>query len=140
MFKEERLLLKLSIFLILILSTTLYFGQVETIFKTLTFFGLTSEPAIKFVENLLLIENAFLPEKINIIIGINGYIIAFIIFIINRLLVKPKRKKVIFSGITLLILGFLEMILLDISVVGWLAGPIIMISGFLIYKKSFYFM
>jgi len=140
MFKEERLILKISIFLILVLSTTLYFGQKETINAILNLVSLNNVQAIKFVEDLFLVENALIPAKFNFVMGIIGYILCLLLFIINRMLLKPKRKKVMVSGIILLILGFLEIILLDISVVGWLAGPMLMISGFLVYKKSYSFM
>ncbi len=140
MFKEERILLKLSLVLILALSTTLYFGQQETILAALTFFGLNSAQAIKFIENLFFVENALIPEQFNIYIGIVGYISSLFIIIILRILVKPKRKFVIFAGVASLILGFTYMVILDISVVGWLAGPMMMIAGFLLYKKSYYYL
>ncbi|MDD2370548.1 MAG: hypothetical protein PHQ32_00905 [Firmicutes bacterium] len=140
MFKEERILLKLSILLILALSTTLYFGQQETILATLNLFGLNSNQAIKFVENLFLIEHALFPEQFNIYMGILGYISTLVVFIATRLLIKPKMKRVFIAGISLIILGFIDMIILDISVIGWLAGPMIMIAGFLIYRKSYYYL
>jgi hypothetical protein len=136
MFRDEKILIRVSILLLISLSTTLYFGQDEFINVWMNFFGLNSSEAIEFVKNLFIVENEFFSKNVNVYLGIIGYFISFILVFILRLLRKPKRKYVIFAGVSLLILGFIEMILLDISVVGWLAGPMIMIAGFLIYKKS----
>lgn len=136
MFKEEKILIRLSLLLLLLLSTTLYFGQSEVIYYWLSFFGLNTVQAIEFAENIFLVENGLFPEKFNIYMGILGYIFSFNLIIILRILVKPKRKHVIFSGVSLLTMGFIEMFLMDISVIGWLAGPMLMIAGFLLYRKS----
>ncbi len=139
MFRDEKFLIRFSLFLLITLSTTLYFGQSEVINALMSFFGFDSVQAIKFVENLFIIENEFFPKEINRYLGIIGYLLSLILLFLLRLLKKPKRKHVVFAGVTLLSLGFFEMIFLDISVVGWLSGPIMMITGFLLYKKSFYF-
>lgn len=136
MFRDEKLLIRISLFLLLCLSTTLYFGQQEIISFFLDFVGFNSLQAKEFVGNLFIVENEFFSSEVNIYLGVIGYILSFILFIILVFLKKPKRKAVLFSGIALLSLGFLEMIFLDISVVGWLVGPMMMIAGFLIYKKS----
>lgn len=136
MFRDEKLLIRVSLFLLLCLSTTLYFGQLEVISFFLDFVGFNSLQAKEFVGNLFIVENEFFSSEVNIYLGVIGYILSFILFIILVFLKKPKRKVVLFSGVALLSLGFLEMIFLDISVVGWLVGPMMMIAGFLIYKKS----
>ena len=136
MFKEEKILIRLSLLLLLLLSTTLYFGQSEVINYWLSFFGLNTIQAIEFVENLFLVENGLFPSKFNMYMGILGYLFSFNLVVILRILVKPKRKHVIFSGVLLLTMGFIEMFLMDISVIGWLAGPMLMIAGFLLYRKS----
>lgn len=136
MFRDEKILIKVSILLLITLSTTLYFGQSEVINTWLNLIGLNSYQAIEFVENLFIVENEFFSSEVNLYLGIIGYFLSFILIFILRLLKKPKRKHVVFSGVALLTLGFSEMIFLDISVVGWLTGPIMMIAGFLIYKKS----
>lgn len=136
MFRDEKLLIRVSLFLLIILSTTLYFGQSEVINNWMSFFGLDSAQAILFVENLFIVENEFFSKEVNSFLGIIGYFFSFILTFILRVLRKPKRKLIVFAGISLLSLGFLEMIFLDISVVGWLIGPMMMIAGFLLYKKS----
>ena len=136
MFKEEKILIRLSLLLLLLLSTTLYFGQSEVINYWLSFFGLNTIQAIKFVENLFLVENGLFPSKFNMYMGILGYLFSVNLIILLRILVKPKRKHVIFAGVSLLTMGFIEMFLMDISVIGWLVGPMLMIAGFLLYRKS----
>ncbi|KAF0091588.1 MAG: hypothetical protein FD141_1377 [Fusobacteria bacterium] len=136
MFRDEKLLIRLSLFLLIALSTTLYFGQSEVINSWLNFFGLNSAQAILFIENLFVVENEFIPKEANVYLGMIGYMLSLILLFILRTLRKTKGKRVVFTGVTLLTLGFIEMIFLDISVVGWLAGPMMMIAGFLLYKKS----
>jgi hypothetical protein len=136
MFRDEKILIRVSIFLLISLSTTLYFGQNEVINYWMSFFGLNSSQAIVFIENLFIVENEFFSKDVNVYLGVIGYFFSFLLFLTLGILRKPKRKRVVFTGISLLILGFIEMILLDISVIGWLVGPMMMIAGFLIYKKS----
>ncbi len=136
MFRDEKILISLSLVLLIALSSTLYFGQTEVIFGFLNFFGLNSTQAIDFIENLFIIENEFFPKDATVYLGSIGYLLSFILLFILKILSKPKRKKVVLAGVSLLLLGFFEMIFLDISVVGWLVGPIMMITGFLLYKKS----
>lgn len=136
MFKEEKILIRLSLLLLLALSTTLYFGQSEVIYSWLSFFGLNSPQAIKFVENLFLIENGLFSDDLNRYMGILGYLFSLNLVVLLRILSKPKRKHVIFAGVSLLLMGFIEMFLMDISVIGWLVGPMMMIAGFLMYRKS----
>lgn len=136
MFRDEKLLIKIAMVLLLALSTTLYFGQREVIGTWLDLIGLNSLQAIGFVENIFIVENEFFSSEANEYLGLAGYFLSFLLLVILRLLKKPKRKIVVISGVSLLIIGFIEMILLDISVVGWLLGPMMMIAGFLIYKKS----
>lgn len=136
MFRDEKILIRVSIFLLISLSTTLYFGQSEVINSWMSFFGLNSSQAIVFIENLFIVENEFFSKDVNVYLGIIGYFFSLLLFLTLVFLRKPKRKRVVFTGISLLILGFIEMIFLDISVIGWLVGPMMMIAGFLIYKKS----
>lgn len=136
MFRDEKILIRVSFILLISLSTTLYFGQNEVINAWMSFFGLNSSQAILFIENLFIIENEFFSSDVNVYLGIIGYFFAFLLLLFLVILRKPKRKHVVFVGVSLLILGFMEMILLDISVIGWLTGPIMMIAGFLTYKKS----
>lgn len=136
MFKDEKILIRVSFFLLIILSTTLYFGQNEVINSWMSFFGLNSSQAVVFFENLFIVENEFFSKDANVYLGIIGYFFSFLLFLILGILRKPKRKHVVFTGISLLILGFKVMILLDISIIGWLVGSMMIIAGFLIYKKS----
>jgi hypothetical protein len=136
MFRDEKILIRVSLFLLLSLSTTLYFGQNLVINYWMSFLGLNSSQAIVFIENLFIVENEFFSKDVNVYLGVIGYFFSFLLFLTLGILRKPKRKRVVFTGISLLILGFIEMILLDISVIGWLVGPMMMIAGFLIYKKS----
>lgn len=136
MFRDEKFLIRLSLFLLIILSTTLYFGQSEVINAWMNFFGFDSSQAIIFVENIFIVENEFFSKEVNSYLGTIGYFFSFILLFILRILRKHKRKYIVFAGVSLLSLGFIEMIFLDISVAGWLVGPMMMIAGFLIYKKS----
>lgn len=136
MFRDEKLLIRSSLILLICLSTTLYFGQLDVISACLEFVGFNSLEAKEFVGNIFIVENEFFSSEFNRYSGVIGYFISFMLIVILILLKKPKRKYVIISGVILLALGFLEMILLDISVVGWLIGSMMIIAGFLIYRKS----
>lgn len=136
MFREEKILHRLSTLLILALSITLYFGQSETIHVVLSFLGLDSSEAIAFVENLFIVEHAMIPARFDQYMGIAGYVLTSIMIFLAVLMRRPKRKHVAFTGVALVIMGFVVMFVLDISVIGWLCGSMMMISGFLTYKKS----
>ena len=139
MFKEEKILLTTSFFLLLVLSTTLYFGQEEVITYLVGFLGIDSYQAVLFLENLFVVENEFFVREFNFYMGLFGYVLSLLLLLMMRVIKKPKRKQIAFAGSALLLLGFLQMILMDISVIGWLIGPMMMISGFLLYRKSFLF-
>ena len=136
MFKEEKILHQLSTLLILALSTTLYFGQKETIHVVLSFLGLYSKEALVFIENLFILEHAMIPARFDQYMGIAGYLLTLIMVFLALLMRRPKRKHVAFTGIALVTMGCMAMFILDISVIGWLSGSMMMISGFLTYKKS----
>lgn len=136
MFKEEKVLIRISIILLIALSLTLYLGQKTTIVSWLDFFGINNKQSLKFMGNLFYIEHALFPLEFNKYIGILGFTISSFLLLIIRWIVKPKRKKIMIIGVALMLIGFAEMFLLDISIIGWLVGPMLIIAGFMLYRKS----
>ena len=135
MFKEEKILAATALFLLLVLSLSLFMGLESFLDLIVSSLGADNPQVRAFLFNLLVVENTVLTDGADTPTGLLGFGFCFLV-LVGLLAVRSKgRRRVLGAGILFIILGFLEMVLLDISVVGWLAGPMLMISGFLLLHK-----
>ena len=135
MFKEEKILAAAALFLLLVLSLSLFMGLESFLDLIDNSLGADNTQVRSFLFNLLVVENTVLTDGSAAPTGLLGF--GFSLLVAAGLLVvrKTGRRRVMAVAIMFILVGFLEMVLLDISVVGWLAGPMLMISGFLMLNK-----
>lgn len=135
MFKEERILCWSSLGLLFVLSLSRLIGLKLFLDKILDTLGIHNPFVARFLLDLFQVESTIFTDGLARPAAFAGFGFCLLIVLTLLLIRKPGYKKLTIAGVILVSSGFLEMVLLDISVVGWLAGPMMMIAGFLLYRK-----
>lgn len=136
MFKEEIRLLWASVVMLVLESISLFFGQEQVLLWLYGFFNLNHPSGREFLGNLLRIEGWMYERGQTYLAGIIGFGLTLMILIGLLMLHKHGRKRTLWLGLIFLVLGFIEVLAMDISILGWLSGSMLIMAGFLLTRKS----
>lgn len=136
MFKEEIRLLWASVVMLVLESISLFFGQERVLLWLYGFFNLNHPSGREFLGNLLRIEGWMYEGGQTHLAGIIGFGLTLMILFGLLMLHKHGRRRTFWLGLVFLVLGFIEVLAMDISILGWLSGSMLIMAGFLLARKS----
>lgn len=136
MLKEEKIFLKVAWFMLLLLTFTLYLGQLKFMDSLFALMGVDNPMVYGFIFNIIRIEGWMYPPQQTLIPAILGLGLSFISLLGLILMRKITHKRCFLNGLLFLILGFIEVLFMDISILGWMSGSLFIIGGFFLIQKS----
>ena len=139
--REERVLAILGLIMIIIMTCTIYFGLNNVVNTIDNMFVVKNANLQHILINMMMIEQFDMwTNETQMRTIYYGIIISFSVLIGLVFTRRTSSKMLKFSGVIFLLSGLAEMILLGTSIIGWTAGPMLMIAGFLcVYNSKNYF-
>ena len=134
--REERVLATLGLIMIIIMTCTIYFGLDNVVNTIENMFIVKNISLHHMLINMMTIEQSDIWVNETKIRTIYGIYISFAVLIGLMFARRTSSKMLKFSGVVFLLSGLTEMILLGTSIIGWIAGPMLMIAGFLCVYNS----
>lgn len=128
--RKERVLATLGLIMIIMMTGTIYFGLSNVVNIVDNMFIVKNTNLQHIFANIITIEQFDMWANETQIRTIYGIIISFFVLIGLVFARTTSSKKLKFSGVIFILSGLAEMILLGTSIIGWLAGPMLMIAGF----------
>ncbi|AMP20870.1 hypothetical protein AZF37_06540 [endosymbiont 'TC1' of Trimyema compressum] len=134
--REERVLATLGLIMIIIMTCTIYFGLNNVVNTIDNMFVVKNANLQHMLTNMMTIEQFDMWTNETQMRTIYGIIISFSVLVGLVFARRNSSKMLKFSGVIFLLSGLAEMILLGTSIIGWTAGPMLMIAGFLCVYNS----
>lgn len=134
--REERVLATLGLVMTIMMTCTIYFGLENVVNTIENMFVVKNGSLNHLLTNMMTIEQADKWIDETQIRTMYGLVISFAVLIGLMFARRTSSKMLRFSGVVFLLSGLAEMILLGTSIIGWTAGPMLMIAGFLCVYNS----
>ena len=136
MCKEQRRTFLGAAFLLLLESISLFRGQEAFLQEMMSVFGISREGVVSFFRTLLVSEGWMYGPGLTWLPGSIGFLLtgaALAGFLGFR---KITRKRLRHLGLWYGFIGAVEVLFMDISILGWISGSLFILGGFYLYQIS----